>query len=89
MKKNTGPEEERARDLFYALWIPDLFMKRVEADLVSSISKAINRAFKLSPTLYNKIAVQLHFTILPCFYLHSKLIYSVPQYVLSSLGSEK
>ncbi|PAV64354.1 hypothetical protein WR25_20486 [Diploscapter pachys] len=33
LKKNTGPEEERARDLFYALWIPDLFMKRVEADL--------------------------------------------------------
>nr|CDJ85753.1 ATP-cone and Ribonucleotide reductase large subunit domain containing protein [Haemonchus contortus] len=32
LKKNTGPEEERARDLFYALWIPDLFMKRVERD---------------------------------------------------------
>jgi ribonucleoside-diphosphate reductase alpha subunit len=32
MKLNTGSEEERARDLFYALWIPDLFMKRVEAD---------------------------------------------------------
>ena len=31
MKSNTGSEEERARDLFYALWIPDLFMKRVEA----------------------------------------------------------
>ena len=30
MKKNHGNEEERARDLFYALWIPDLFMKRVE-----------------------------------------------------------
>lgn len=30
LKKNTGPEELRARDLFYALWIPDLFMKRVE-----------------------------------------------------------
>lgn len=30
MKLNTGTEEERARDLFYALWIPDLFMKRVE-----------------------------------------------------------
>ncbi|KAJ8297411.1 hypothetical protein KUTeg_023942 [Tegillarca granosa] len=29
-KKNTGKEEQRARDLFYALWIPDLFMKRVE-----------------------------------------------------------
>ncbi len=30
MKKNHGKEELRARDLFYALWIPDLFMKRVE-----------------------------------------------------------
>jgi ribonucleoside-diphosphate reductase alpha chain len=29
MRKNTGNEEERARDLFYALWIPDLFMERV------------------------------------------------------------
>jgi ribonucleotide reductase alpha subunit len=32
MKKNTGSEEERARDLFYALWVPDLFMERVETD---------------------------------------------------------
>ena len=31
MKKNHGDEEQRARDLFYALWIPDLFMKRVKA----------------------------------------------------------
>jgi ribonucleoside-diphosphate reductase alpha chain len=31
LKSNTGSEEERARDLFYALWIPDLFMRRVEA----------------------------------------------------------
>lgn len=30
LKLNTGAEEERARDLFYGLWIPDLFMKRVE-----------------------------------------------------------
>ncbi|MGA1330321.1 MAG: ribonucleoside-diphosphate reductase subunit alpha [Bacteroidia bacterium] len=30
LKKNHGKEELRARDLFYALWIPDLFMKRVE-----------------------------------------------------------
>lgn len=29
LKKNHGKEESRARDLFYALWIPDLFMKRV------------------------------------------------------------
>jgi len=32
-RKNTGKEEMRARELFYALWIPDLFMKRVESDL--------------------------------------------------------
>jgi len=32
MKKNHGKEEMRARDLFYALWISDLFMKRVEAN---------------------------------------------------------
>jgi ribonucleoside-diphosphate reductase alpha chain len=32
LKKNHGKEELRARDLFYALWIPDLFMKRVEED---------------------------------------------------------
>ena len=32
MKKNHGAEELRARDLFYALWIPDLFMHRVQND---------------------------------------------------------
>ncbi len=32
LRKNTGAEEKRARDLFLALWIPDLFMKRVEED---------------------------------------------------------
>ncbi|MBL7699436.1 MAG: ribonucleoside-diphosphate reductase subunit alpha [Chitinophagaceae bacterium] len=32
LRKNHGKEELRARDLFYALWIPDLFMKRVEAN---------------------------------------------------------
>jgi ribonucleoside-diphosphate reductase alpha chain len=32
LKKNHGKEEQRARDLFYAMWTPDLFMKRVEAD---------------------------------------------------------
>ena len=30
LKKNHGKEEMRARDLFYAMWVPDLFMKRVE-----------------------------------------------------------
>lgn len=37
LKKNTGKEEMRARDLFYGLWVPDLFMKRVEADGVWSL----------------------------------------------------
>ena len=32
LKKNHGKEEQRARDLFFALWIPDLFMKRVESN---------------------------------------------------------
>ena len=32
LKKNHGDENARARDLFYAMWIPDLFMKRVQAD---------------------------------------------------------
>lgn len=37
LKKNTGKEENRARDMFYALWIPDLFMKRVEANEMWSL----------------------------------------------------
>ena len=32
LRKNTGKEESRARNLFYGLWIPDLFMRRVEED---------------------------------------------------------
>ena len=32
MRKNHGDEELKARDLFYGLWIPDLFMERVKAD---------------------------------------------------------
>jgi len=32
LRKNTGHEELRARDLFLGLWIPDLFMERVEQD---------------------------------------------------------
>ena len=37
LKKNHGKEEMRARDLFYAMWIPDLFMKRVEANEMWSL----------------------------------------------------
>ena len=36
-KKNHGDEELRARDLFYAMWIPDLFMERVEAGATWSL----------------------------------------------------
>ena len=32
LRKNHGSEEERARDLFYAMWVPDLFMERVKAN---------------------------------------------------------
>ena len=32
LRLNQGAEEDRARDLFYGLWIPDLFMKRVESN---------------------------------------------------------
>ena len=32
LKKNHGKEEQRARDLFYAMWMSDLFMERVEAN---------------------------------------------------------
>ena len=37
LRKNTGKEELRARDLFLALWTPDLFMKRVESDGIWSL----------------------------------------------------
>ena len=37
LKKNHGNEHERARDLFYGLWIPDLFMKRVKENGVWSL----------------------------------------------------
>jgi ribonucleoside-diphosphate reductase alpha subunit len=37
LKKNHGKEELRARDLFYAMWIPDLFMQRVKDDGVWSL----------------------------------------------------
>jgi len=37
LKLNTGNDDERARDLFYGLWIPDLFMQRVEQDAYWSL----------------------------------------------------
>jgi ribonucleoside-diphosphate reductase alpha subunit len=37
LKRNNGMEQNRARDLFYGLWIPDLFMKRVNDDAMWSL----------------------------------------------------
>lgn len=37
LKKNHGKEEQRARDLFYAMWMNDLFMERVESDGIWSL----------------------------------------------------
>ncbi|KAI4385210.1 hypothetical protein MLD38_003264 [Melastoma candidum] len=37
LRKNHGKEEHRARDLFFALWIPDLFMERVQSNGVWSL----------------------------------------------------
>lgn len=37
LRKNHGHEEDRARDLFYAMWIPDLFMERVKAGGIWSL----------------------------------------------------
>ena len=37
LKKNHGKEEQRARDLFYGLWMSDLFMKRVKNDEMWSL----------------------------------------------------
>jgi ribonucleoside-diphosphate reductase alpha chain len=60
MKKNHGDEEMRARDLFYALWTPDLFMERVKTNAKWSffcpnecpgLADAVGDAFK---TLYEK-----------------------------------
>ena len=49
LKKNHGKEEMRARDLFYAMWIPDLFMKRVQANDTWSLF-CPNEAKKLHDT---------------------------------------
>ncbi len=52
LRKNHGKEEMRARDLFLAMWTPDLFMQRVESDgdwsLFSSISSYLNFIFPFS-----------------------------------------
>ena len=47
LKKNHGNELERARDLFYGLWIPDLFMRRVEANRQWSLMCPRGRGWRL------------------------------------------
>ena len=63
MKKNHGDEEQRARDLFYALWIPDLFMERVQEgtewtlmcpDECRGLSDVYGEAFETLYTEYEK-----------------------------------
>ena len=81
LRKNTGSEEFRARDLFYALWIPDLFMQRVEEDadwtLMSEhecpgLSDTYGKDFK---KLYEKYESELpHLTKIKARTLMSKII---------------
>ena len=63
LRKNHGAEEERARDLFYALWIPDLFMKRVKdggmwslmcPDICKGLSTSYGEDFEKLYTKYEK-----------------------------------
>ena len=81
LRKNTGAEEFRARDLFYALWVPDLFMQRVENDeewtLMSEhecpgLSDSYGQEFE---TLYTKYEKELpHLEKLKARALMSKII---------------
>lgn len=56
LKKNTGKEEQRARDLFFALWIPDLFMKRVESNQVN-IGIPDLTFWKLNSLIYESLLI--------------------------------
>ena len=64
LRKNHGKEEMRARDLFYALWVPDLFMKRVEANGEWSLfcpheSPGLHECFGLEfENLYHKYEIE-------------------------------
>lgn len=71
LRKNHGKEESRARDLFYALWVPDLFMKRVEtngdwtlfcpneapglADVYGDEFEALYERYVLAPIPYDSV----------------------------------
>lgn len=63
LKLNQGAEEERARDLFYGLWMPDLFMRRVEENAdwtlfcpneAPGLADAVGHEFELLYTRYEK-----------------------------------
>ena len=65
LRKNHGDEEMRARDLFYALWIPDLFMKRVKnnddwtlmcPDECPGLSDAVGDDFEKLYTSYEEMS---------------------------------
>jgi ribonucleoside-diphosphate reductase alpha chain len=73
LRKNHGKEEERARDLFLALWTPDLFMKRVQEDgdwslMCPNESKGLSDVYDVYPTydeegnITNESEVNLAFT---------------------------
>jgi len=53
LKKNIGNENDRAKDLFYALWVPDLFMKRVEEDGMWSLFCPNEIKNEEDPALYD------------------------------------
>lgn len=66
LKKNHGKEEMRARDLFYGMWIPDIFMERVEFDgdwplfcpsSVPLLTDAFGSEFERHFTEYEKLGV--------------------------------
>jgi ribonucleotide reductase alpha subunit len=48
LKKNHGIDEERARDLFYGLWVNDIFMRRVETDASWSLCQSHSRCEALA-----------------------------------------
>jgi hypothetical protein len=62
LRKNHGSEEHRARDLFYALWIPDIFMRRVEAEAQWSLF-CPTEAPGLYSTLFMRLKRYAHFAL--------------------------
>ena len=81
LKKNNGVESERARDLFYGLWISDLFMQRVEngqmwsffcPNIAKKLQDAVGEDYK---TLYYAM---LHYAML----CHTILYYTILYYTI-------